>query len=522
LAQKLLEIFYSNTGMIYFLIILFSASLVSAQQLLNPTRAQIRAYRQANEHKIVGELIELLSIPNLASDSINIRKNASKLVTMLEQRGVKTQLLEVAGSPPVVFGELNTPGAKRTLMFYAHYDGQPVASLNWETEPWKPTLRDQATEAGGKIIPLPSADKKFESEWRIYARSASDDKSPIVAMLAALDAIQASKIKLTTNLKFFFEGEEEAGSPHLEAIVAKYADQLKADAWILCDGPVHQTRKQQLYFGVRGIISVELTVYGANRELHSGHYGNWAPNPAMRLSQLLASMKDEDGRVRIKGFYDRVEPLGPIEQKAIAEVPDSDAELMRSLGFAQAEGGGKKLIELIHLPSLNIRGLQSAAVGDNARNVVPAKASAAIDIRLVKGTDRHDMRELVKSHIRAQGYHTVEDEPNLETRLKYPKIVKVVWEEGYNASRTAMDLQISQAIISAIEHSAGEPVEPVIKMPTLGGSVPFYIFTDILQAPAIGVPIVNHDNNQHSANENLRLQNLWDGIEVLAALMVMR
>ncbi len=498
-------------------LLLLSSSVVVAQSA-NETCAKIRAYRQANEHKIIGELNELLAIPNLASDSVNIHRNAAKLVEMLQLRGVRTQLLEVAGSPPVVFGELKTPGAKRTLMFYAHYDGQPVAAMKWDTDPWRPVLRDQAAEAGGKIIAMPSPGKTFESGWRIYARSASDDKSPIVAMLAALDAIRANKLKLTTNLKFFFEGEEEAGSPHLEAIVAKHADQLKADAWILCDGPVHQTRRQQLYFGVRGIISFELTVYGANRELHSGHYGNWAPNPAMMLSQLLASMKDEDGRVLIKGFYDSVEPLNGVEQKAVAEAPKSDADLMRSLGFSRAEGGGKKLIELINLPSLNIRGLHSAAVGDNARNVVPSKATAAIDVRLVKGTDRRRMRELVETHIRQQGYHIIEAEPDFETRLKYPKIVQAAWEEGYNASRTAMDLPISQSIITAVEAMKGEPV---IKMPTLGGSVPFYIFTDILQTPAIGVPIVNHDNNQHSANENLRLQNLWDGIEVLAALMVM-
>jgi len=493
------------------------SSFISAQTATG-MKAKVRAYRQANEHKIVGELIDLLSIPNLASDSLNIRRNAARLVDMLEQRGVRAQSLEVAGSPPAVFGELKTPGAKRTLMFYAHYDGQPVASLNWDTEPWQPVLRDQATEANGKIIPLPPVEKTFEGEWRIYARSASDDKSPIVAILVALDALKKNNLKLTTNLKFFFEGEEEAGSPHLEAIVAKYVDQLKADAWILCDGPVHQTRKQQLYFGVRGIISFELTVYGANRELHSGHYGNWAPNPAMMLSQLLASMKGDDGRVLIKGFYDGVEPLKPIEQKAIAATPDSDPELMRSLGLGRTEGGGKKLVELIHLPSFNIRGLQSAAVGDNARNVIPSKATAAIDIRLVKGTDRKHMRELVENHIRQQDYHIVEVEPDLETRRNYPKIVKTLWEEGYNASRTSMELPISRAIIAAVENLIGEPV---IKIPTLGGSVPFYIFTDILKTPAIGVPIVNHDNNQHSANENLRLQNLWEGIEVFATLMVM-
>lgn len=509
---------FTIRNLLCFFILLSTLSVAMAQSVAE-TRAQIRAYRQANEHKIVGELTELLAIPNLASDSVNIRRNAAKLVEMLQQRGVRTQLFEVAGSPPVVFGELKAPGAKRTLMFYAHYDGQPVASPKWDTDPWKPVLRDQATEAGGKIIAMPTPDKALESEWRIYARSASDDKSPIVAMLTALDAVRANKLKLTTNLKFFFEGEEEAGSPHLEAIVAKYADQLKADAWILCDGPVHQTRQQQLYFGVRGIISFELTVYGANRELHSGHYGNWAPNPAMMLSQLLASIKDENGRVLVKGFYDSVEPLNAVEQKAVGAAPDSDSELMHALGFTRAEGGGKKLVELIHLPSFNIRGLQSGAVGDNARNVVPSTATAAIDIRLVKGTDKNRLRELVENHIRQQSYHLVNAEPDLETRLKYPKMVKAVWEEGYNASRTPMDLPIAQAIIAAVEAMKGEPV---IKMPTLGGSVPFYVFTDILQTPAIGVPIVNHDNNQHSANENLRLQNLWDGIEILAALMTMR
>lgn len=491
---------------------------ITLAQKISEVKTKIRAYRQANEHKIIGELTELLAIPNLASDSVNIRRNAVKLTELLQQRGVRTQLLEVAGSPPVVFGDLKTPDAKLTLMFYAHYDGQPVAAMKWDTEPWQPVLRDQAMETGGKIIPMPSPDKAFESEWRIYARSASDDKSPIVAMLTALDAIRATKLKPTTNLKFFFEGEEEAGSPHLEAIVAKYSDQLKAEAWILCDGPVHQTRKQQLYFGVRGIISFELTVYGATRELHSGHYGNWAPNPAMRLSQLLASMKSEDGDVLIKGFYDDVGSLNQIELAAIANVPDSDGELMRSLGFIRPEGSGKKLVELINLPSLNIRGLQSAAVGDEARNVVPAKAMAAIDIRLVKGMNRMHIRQLVETHIRQQGFHVIDAEPDLATRLKYPKIVKAVWEDGYNASRTPMDLPISQAIITAVE---AMKEEPVIKMPTLGGSVPLYIFTDILKTPAIGVPIVNHDNNQHSANENLRLQNLWDGIEVLAALMVM-
>ena len=263
---------------------------------------------------------------------------------------------------------------------------------------------------------------------------------------------------------------------------------------------------------------MELTVYGPRRELHSGHYGNWAPNPAMMLAKLLASMKDDDGRVLIKGFYDGVEALTETEKSAAASAPDNDAMLRRELGIAWTEGAGKRLIELINLPSLNIRGFLSSSVGATARNVIPSTATASIDIRLVKGVDHVQTVDRVIEHIRAQGYHVVESEPDQATRLKYPKIAKVIRQGGYNASRTSMDLPISKAIVAAVESARGG----VIKMPTLGGSVPLYIFTDDLKTPCIGVPIANHDNNQHSANENIRLQNLWDAIETMAALLTMK
>jgi acetylornithine deacetylase/succinyl-diaminopimelate desuccinylase-like protein len=281
---------------------------------------------------------------------------------------------------------------------------------------------------------------------------------------------------------------------------------------------VDQTRAQQIYFGARGVTGLEITLYGARRELHSGHYGNWAPNPALMLAKLLSSMKDEDGRVLIKGYYDGIEPLSESEKRAFAEAPDNDALLKRELGLGWSEGGGKRLIELINLPSLNIRGFLSSSVGATARNVIPSTATASIDIRLVKGLDHIKTVDRVIEHIRAQGYYIVESEPDEATRLKYPKVAKVIRQGGYNASRTSMDLPISKAVIAAVESARGR----VIKMPTLGGSVPLYIFTDNLKTPCIGVPIANHDNNQHSANENIRLQNLWDGIETMAALLTMR
>ncbi|HSO76656.1 MAG TPA: M20/M25/M40 family metallo-hydrolase, partial [Blastocatellia bacterium] len=322
------------------------------------TDSTIRQYRQKHEVEILNEFVELLAIPNVASDTPNIHRNAAKLIDMMKRRGIAARLLEGNG-PPAVFGELKTAGATTTLGIYAHYDGQPVDASKWASEPFKPTLRDKPFEAGGREIPFPKSGEKFDPEWRLYARSASDDKGPIIAMLAALDALRASNRKLTVNLKFLFDGEEEAGSPHLEDIVNRNAAMLGADVWLCADGPVHQTRKQLIYFGVRGVVSLNITAYGADRALHSGHYGNWTPNPAMRLARLLASMKDDQGRVLIDGFYDDVEPLGVEEKKALLEMPATDRELMREYGLASSEGAGRSLAELINEPSLNINGLRS-------------------------------------------------------------------------------------------------------------------------------------------------------------------
>ncbi|HZS05210.1 MAG TPA: M20/M25/M40 family metallo-hydrolase [Blastocatellia bacterium] len=490
----------------------------AAAQSASPAADAARAYRQAHEHEIISEYAKLLSIPNVASDLPNIRRNAALISEMLGRRGVRTQLLEIPDAPPVVFGEINTPGATRTIIFYAHYDGQPVEPAKWVGgDPFRPILRSAPLEAGGKDIPFPPENQKFDPEWRLYARSTGDDKAPIIAFATALDALRAGKIALSSNVRFFFEGEEEAGSPHLEKIIEKYRDLLRADAWIICDGPVSQNRQQQIYFGARGVVSLGLTVYGPRRELHSGHYGNWAPNPAMMLSRLLASMKDDDGRVLVENFYDGIEPLSETEKRALAEAPDNDEDLKRELLIAGTEGGGKKLNELINYPSLNIRGLASASVGQTARNVIPSTAVAEIDIRLVKGIAHRQAVERVVAHIRKQGYHVVEAEPDEATRLKYPKLVRVVNSDGYNAARTSMDLDISRRVIAAVRGARGRTA----LMPTLGGSVPLYIFTDILKLPAIGIPIANHDNNQHSANENIRLQNLWDGIETMAALLTL-
>ena len=410
-----------------------------------------------------------------------------------------------------------TPGAKRTLVFYAHYDGQPLDPKEWATPPWQPVLRDGRLDRDAKVVPL-HANGPINPEWRIYARAASDDKAPVIAILTALDALKAARIPLGSNIKLVFEGEEEAGSPHLASIVEKYKGLLGSDVWLICDGPVHQSRRQQIVFGARGIATVDITLYGPNHELHSGHYENWAPNPAMALARLLASMKDDDGRVLIDHFYDGVQPLTEVERRAIAEAPDVDQDLKKELWLGRAEGGGKKLVELLNLPSLNIRGMSSARTGGGASNVIPASATATIDMRLVKGIDHQDAERRVVEHIRKQGYFIVDHEPDAATRMAHPKLAFVkLGTEGYNASRTSMDLPISQLVLKTADSARG----PVVKLPTMGGSVPLYMIDEILHVPTITVPIANHDNNQHSFNENIRIQNLWDGIELMAALLAM-
>src|SRR5881392_3346232 len=289
---------------------LFTAGTPGNDGLLLPhdstLRARVAAWRAAREAAIIREFVELLAIPNLASDSGPIRRNAAAIVRMLKRRGVTARLLEAPGAPPAVFGERASPGATRTVMLYAHYDGQPVDTAQWATPPWRPMLRDKALADGGTAIPFPADGARLDPESRIYARSAGDDKVSILAIVWALDALQALGVRPSVNLKFFFEGEEEAGSDHLRDMLTRHANLLKADLLLVGDGPVHQTRRPQLTFGVRGVVGVQLTVYGPIRPLHSGHYGNWAPNPAMELAQLLASMKDATGHVTIPGWYDDV------------------------------------------------------------------------------------------------------------------------------------------------------------------------------------------------------------------------
>jgi acetylornithine deacetylase/succinyl-diaminopimelate desuccinylase-like protein len=285
----------------------------------------------------------------------------------------------------------------------------------------------------------------------------------------------------------------------------------------MCDGPLHQTRRQLITFGARGVVTLDITVPGPRGELHSGHYGNWAPNPALELAKLLASMKDDDGHVLVEHFYDDVEPLSATEKRALAEAPNIDADLRHQFWLGSTDGGGKSLTELITQPSLNIRGMASSRTGDKASNVIPASATASLDIRLVKGMDPRKTAERVIDHIRKQGFFVVDQTPGADVRMAHPKVALVTMSQGEAAVRTPMDLPISQEVIRVVESARG----PTVKLPNMGGTLPLLSVERPLGTRTIVISIGNHDNNQHSYNENLRIQNLWDGIELMAALLTM-
>jgi acetylornithine deacetylase/succinyl-diaminopimelate desuccinylase-like protein len=473
-----------------------------------------------DRNALLDEYVELLAIPNVATNVSDIRRNANHIMAMMARRGLAPRLLEgeTAAVPPAIFGEWKVPGAKRTIVLYAHYDGQAVTPEDWKsTAPFTPQLYSDRLDRGGRKLDWPADGQAIDPDWRIYGRAASDDKLGVMAILAAVDALKAAGKRPSFNLKIFFEGEEEQGSPNLGALLARHGDTLKSDGWVIFDGPAHPSGQPQVVLGVRGDIVVDVTVYGPTRPLHSGHYGNWAPNPAMMMAQLLGSMKDADGKVLIAGWYDDVVPLTVAERAAVAAVPPPDAELRRDLGLARNEGGDRLLAEAIQQPSLNVNGIRSADVGEKARNVIPTSAMTTLDLRLVKGNDHKRQVDRLVRHIQSQGFTVLDREPTSDERLRYPRIALVKPRAGYNAERTSIDSPLAKSVSRAI---LGQ--RKALILPTLGGSLPLYLLRERLGVDSVTLALANHDNNQHAEDENLRLQNLWDAIDIAAAVLQMR
>ncbi|HEX2816107.1 MAG TPA: M20/M25/M40 family metallo-hydrolase, partial [Phenylobacterium sp.] len=319
-------------------------------------KAAVHAWRLAHEKEILADFVSLLSMPNVATTVPDVEKNAAYISGLLEKRGFKTQLLTAEpGTPPSILAELKTPGATRTVVFYAHYDGQPISQKGWISTPFEPSMRTALPEA--KPVDWKAA-AALDPDLRLFARSAGDDKGSIQALISAFDALKAAGIKPSVNIKLLYEGEEEQGSPHFAALVARHLELVRGDLLIMGDGPMHQSGKQEINFGNRGITGFKATVYDPLKPLHDGHYGSWAPSPTVMIAALVMSLRDDEGRILIPGIYDDVAPISAADRAALAALPDVETGLKTALGLGR-NIGPPRLADGYMAPTLNVRAIHA-------------------------------------------------------------------------------------------------------------------------------------------------------------------
>ena len=466
------------------------------------------------------EWVEAIAIPNDSIVAADIQRNTAWFEQAFQRRGFRTRQLANDGKP-MLFAELpgNKAGAT-TVLFYAHLDGQAVTPSEWQQEsPWKPTLKQRNAAGQWEALPIEQLyGANPNPEWRLFGRAAADDKAPILMMLAAFDALKASGVTPSVNVKIILDAEEEKGSPSLGKVIDQNQALLKADLLVVLDGPMHASNLPTLVFGNRGVAQATLKVFGPRQDSHSGHYGNYAANPAQTMARLLASMKDEDGRVTVAGYYDAVK-LDDESRRVMRAVPDDEVALRKRLGIAQAEKVGQNYQEAMQYPTLNVRGMQAADVGAKARTIVPGEAIAELDLRTVPETDPQVLLGLVKAHIEKQGFHLVNGQPTDDERARYPKLASFDYARVSASSmavRTDLASPIGKWLRGAFVKTYGkEPVQ--IRM--MGGTVPTGAMVGALKIPFVIVPLVNADNNQHSANENMRLGNYIDGVQSLTGIL---
>jgi len=494
-----------------YLIILFLCGIAYSATAQLPSDAIL----ERNTRNSLQEFYDFLSLSNDANIPEQLEPNIQWVSDAFEQRGFTITRLPTEGLD-LVLAEQYFPGAEKTVLFYVQVDGQPVDPSAWNQEtPFTPTLKAMQEDGSYEAISWDRIEGEIDPMWRIYARSAADAKGPINMFLAALDAMREANLTPNYHIKVIMDNEEELGSPNLPAAVKVHREALAADRLVILDGPMHVTNRPTLAFGARGIATVRITTYGPRVPQHSGHYGNYAPNPAMRLAQLLASMKDADGLVTIPGFYDGI-TLSDEVREVLASVPDDEEYIQHKLGIAEPEKVGNNLQEAINYPSLNVRGMASGWVGSKVRTIIPAAAVANLDVRLVKESDPERLIRLIREHVERQGYHILETEPTDEEREQYPRLVSMSSNIAYQAFRTDLDTPIGHWLSRALESAHGETP---IKIRTHGGSVPISPFVNTLDVPAVLVPVVNPDNNQHSPNENVRLREYFLGVKTIAGIL---
>ena len=490
----------------YLLLLVLSVQCLSMAQ----DDAQIKTHVKNS----IEDLREFIAIPNDALEKADINRNITWLTQEFNQRGFNSSVLPT-DELPLFFAARPMEDEKPTILFYMHFDGQSVDPSKWDQpNPYEIVLKSPDGE-NWKSESFDQLAEDINYDWRLFGRSTSDDKGPIVMFLNSLDLLADNGVEIPFNIKVILDGQEEKGSDPLPKAVKNYRELLEADFLLIADGPVHPSNKPTIVYGCRGITTMSITTYGPYKPQHSGHYGNYAPNPGFQLSQLLASMKDQDGRVSIKGYYDGIS-LDDDTQAVLKSVPDDPKAINSHLSIKNPEKVGAYYQEALQYPSLNIRGLGSGWIGDEARTIVPGSATAELDLRLVPESDGNRLKKLVKDHVKAQGFYITDAEPSRELRMQHNKIAKITEAGVTDAFRTDLTNpygnHLSEVLRSAFDTD-------VVKIRIAGGTVPIAPFVNELNIPAFLIPMVNPDNNQHSPNENLKIGQIAYGLKTFYSLL---
>jgi acetylornithine deacetylase/succinyl-diaminopimelate desuccinylase-like protein len=470
-----------------------------------------RALRERRRSILEG-FVELLRVDTVSQRPERVRAGAEWLRRAMESRGLTTRVLETGGNP-VVLGERRVPGASRTVLVYCHFDTKPAPAAGWlQPSPFEPVLRAGLADEGAPIVAGDDVPDDRLPAHRLYGRGASDDKGPIWAHLEALALMDALGVRPRVNLKLVLEGEEEIGSPHFGAFVEAHRQLLTADLVLVTDGPKDASERPTVVFGARGILALTLELEGARRDLHSGNFS--VPNPAWILTGLLASMAAPDGTPLIEGLGADATPPTAAERELLGRIPLDRPALERELGVRLP---GDYLERLMFRPTLTIRGLRAGGVGEEANTIIPHRATVALDLRLVKNQRADAVYRRVVEHIRAQGFTVIEspDAP-LPDELR-GRAVRILEHHGYDPAKTPTDLPISRRVVEIIERA--HDGQAAVIVPTAGGSVPLWAFTDLLGLPTLVVPYANANNRQHSPNEHIRLDHLYQGVRTTARLL---
>ncbi|MBU2994957.1 M20/M25/M40 family metallo-hydrolase [Cellulophaga baltica] len=476
--------------------------------------AQDKAQLESQIRQSIDEIRDFVAIPNNATDHADINRNLTWLSKKFKERGFNSSILPTEGES-IFFATLPIVEEKPTILFYMHFDGQPVDASKWnQSNPYQVVLKSP-DGSSYKNESFESLNENLNEDWRLFGRSTSDDKGPIVMFLNAFDLIKKNTKELPFNVKVILDSEEERGSKPLPKAVKEYKELLEADFLVINDGPIHSSGKPTIIYGCRGITTLALTTYGPAKPQHSGHYGNYAPNPALQLSQLLSSMKDTDGKVIIDGYYDGI-TLDDATIATLKNVPDDVDVIADNLQIHTPEKVGSFYQEALQYPSLNIRGLSSGWTGENARTIIPSSATADLDLRLVPETDGNKLKALVKKQIENKGFYITTKEPTKEERLLHDKIIKVTEGGVTDAFRTDLNNTYGDFILKTLKNRFEDDV---VQIRIMGGTVPIAPFINELKIPAFIVPMVNPDNNQHSPNENLKISQIKYGLQTFYSLL---